>query len=164
MCQSIQTVYKFCECPGEFYRQRCPKPSATCHILLANPTDLQLTCYCEAHSSQTFKTIRQDQRDTARVNKEYGKVLAREERKTKKVGATGLGSGSTLAEPVAQGAKEKDFSEERIESLQEGQKSTAAEKLDEAKMKAAQKKEMIRRARGKIPGVRQKSDRKCIVM
>ncbi len=79
MCQSIQTTYKFCGCEGEFYQQKCPKPTATCHLLLGNPTNLKLTCYCEKHSSQNFKTVLQDQRDTARFNKEYNKILAKEE-------------------------------------------------------------------------------------
>jgi hypothetical protein len=79
MCQSIQTAYKFCGCQGEFYQQTCPEPTATCQLLLKNPTELKLTCYCEKHSSQTFKTVRKDQRDTARFNKEYNKILAREE-------------------------------------------------------------------------------------
>lgn len=87
MCQSIQTIYKFCGCKGEFYQQTCPKPTATCKLLLQNPIDLKLTCYCEKHSSQTFKTVRQDQRDTARFNKEYDKILAREEQQRQKATA-----------------------------------------------------------------------------
>jgi len=47
---------------------------------LENPTELKLSCYCEWHSSQTFKTIRQDTRDTTRFTKEYNKILAKEER------------------------------------------------------------------------------------
>lgn len=83
MCQSIQTIYKFCGCPGEAYQQICPNPTATCKLLLRHPTKLQLTCYCEKHSSQTFKTVRQDRRDSALVTKEYNKIIAREERQKK---------------------------------------------------------------------------------
>jgi hypothetical protein len=79
MCQSILTTYKFCGCTGSSYDQICPKPTATCKLLLHNPTTLQLTCYCDKHSSQTFKTVRQNDRDTARFNMEYNKILAKEE-------------------------------------------------------------------------------------
>jgi hypothetical protein len=89
MCQSIQIIYKFCGCEGEFYQQTCPNPSATCKLLLHSPTTLKLTCYCEIHSSQTFKTVHQDQRDTARVNKEYNKILAREEQQRQKAPTRG---------------------------------------------------------------------------
>jgi hypothetical protein len=81
MCQSLQFVYKFCSCQGEFYQETCSKPTATCKHLLENPIELKLSCYCEWHSSQTFKTVRQDIRDTSRITKEYNKILAKEEKR-----------------------------------------------------------------------------------
>ena len=121
MCQSIQTIYKFCGCKGEFYQQTCPKPTATCKLLLQNPTDLKLTCYCEKHSSQTFKTVRQDQRDTARFNKEYDKILAREEQQRQKAVANHGKQSTRLSK--------QDLSVERARANRE--RSQAAEKGEE---------------------------------
>lgn len=115
MCQSIQTTYKFCGCQGKFYQQICPKPTTTCKLLLQNPADLKLTCYCEKHSSQTFKTVRQDQRDTARFDKEYNKILAREEQQRQK--ATNRGRLSTRSSE--QGDEEARARREQSQAAEE---------------------------------------------
>lgn len=169
MCQSIQYVYKFCGCLGELYEQRCPKPTPTCKLLLANPQHLKLTCYCEQHSSQTFKTIHQDQRDTARFNKEYNKILAREEKER-------------LHQPSE---RQKQILTEHRESLRQEQKGRAEFRHREREMEAYGQRFGKRAMRRKYPVAREryeeqksreaqerptskragiKSDRRCVAM
>lgn len=83
MCQSVVTLYLFCGChAGAAYEQRCSEPSSNCEYLLAKPTPLKLQCYCPEHSSQTFKSVREEKRDTKRVETEYRKILLRETQQT----------------------------------------------------------------------------------
>jgi hypothetical protein len=190
MCQSIQTIYKFCGCSGEFYQQKCPKPTATCQVLLRNPTKLQLTCYCEEHSSRPFKTVRQDQRDVARFNKEYNKILAREKQQSHRASrSTGQDEASASAsqaagEPLSSQERNDlicqrqrdnaDFRRKEREMEEYGRKwvehamrrkcPIAKSRAEDRKSRKAQEKAMMKRAGIKKLGFRDRSDRACVVM
>ena len=142
MCQSLVTVYQFCGCTGAAYQQKCPEPSSTCELLLARSIPLKLQCYCERHSSQTFKSRRKDERESKRIDKEYQKILQRER-------------DCLLQEDEAA----LPGREEEIEALKYEEFLTMdRRKAEEYRRRKADKKAALR------PGIREKRDGICQVM
>jgi hypothetical protein len=144
MCQSIVTNYAFCGCTGATYQQKCPEPSSTCELLLARPTPAKLQCYCEKHSSKPFKTRREDERESKRIDKEYQKIRQREK---------------LQAESARHRKEEEESREKEIEALKyEEFLAIDRKKAEEYRKRKAEKKAGLR------PGIRDKSDGICRIM
>jgi hypothetical protein len=143
MCQSTVTSYTFCGCTGATCQQKCPEPAPTCELLLAHPSRIKLQCYCEKHSSQTFKSRRKDERETQRVDKEYQKILQRER----------------LQEESVKHKIEGERREKEIEALIYGKfLAKDKRKAEERSRRKAEKKAGLR------PRIREKSDGICRIM
>jgi hypothetical protein len=141
MCQSLNTFYQFCGCTGAKYEQKCPEPSPTCEFLLARPTPVKLQCYCQKHSSQTFKSRLESERERKRIDKEYQKILCQSQRPLEKDQA-----------PLRR-------REEEIDALKyEEFLAKDRRKAEEYKTRKAEKKAGLR------PGIREKSDGICEIM
>jgi hypothetical protein len=111
--------------------------------LLARPTPLKLQCYCEMHSSQTFKSHRKSERERKRIDKAYQKILQRER----------------LESESARARKEEGRRENEIEALK------YQEFLEWDRRKAEEyRSRKAEREAGLRPGIREKSNGICLVM
>ena len=142
MCQSLVTEYQFCGCKGATYEQKCPEPSSICELILAQPSPIKIQCYCEKHSSQTFKSRREDERKSKRIDREYQKILRRERER---------------------------LLEEKESALRKREEENEALKYEEFVAMDRRKGEEYRRRRadkraGLRPGLREKSDGICRLM
>lgn len=147
MCQSVQLTYKFCGCDGEFYQQKCPKPTATCKLLLKNPINLPLTCHCEKHWPPTSQAaVSREDRGSGRSDTAHRTTLASEEHRRQQAGGGDRSRGSAgqheqaldavRGRGRAAGARERQIVEERDEWIRQRQREAAEFRQREREMEA----------------------------